>query len=685
MTNKLPSNLPQLQNLIKRDPNSYKDEFMQQYNHYQSNLQIFLLRPSQYSKTLSELVIFLSQVAHCYHEELSEYPQELRDLLHQHATVLDSDMRSTLCKALILLRNKGLIPAVSVLELFFELFKCQDKLLRKTLYTYIVQDIKNVNAKHKNAKLNTTLQNFMYTMLRDSNAIAAKMSLDVMVELYRRNVWNDSKTVNVITTACFSKVTKILVGALQFFLGRDEADEVLSDSESDSEQKTEKELLLGHRVGKKSKKRQKKLDRALKVLKKNKKKKKVQPFNFSALHLIHDPQGFAEKLFRQLESSNERFEVKVMMINLVSRLIGIHQLFLLNFYPFLQRFLQPHQRDVTKLLTYAAQSCHELVPPDAMEPVMMAVANNFITERNSGEVMAVGLNAVREICARCPLAMDEDLLRDLVQYKNHKDKSVIMAARSLIQLFRTTGSHLLHKKDRGRPTEAAKEASSLVYGDVDRKDYIPGAEVLKTVEEIEKEKQDQDEWSSDSEEEEEADDDSDGWVDVHHSSDEEPEVTEEMNAMAPEDKVAKAKDVTQSRILSQDEFKQIRVRQMAKEMDTDKNPSNKRKREPLDVEQLERGEIVRLDDIERVHKKRAHDYKSRLATVMAGREGREKFGKWKDTKMNPHASTTNKQKKKNQNFMMIKHKVQKKQKRSFRDKQLALKHSLLKKMKNKMR
>lgn len=29
----------------------------------------------------------------------------------------------------------------------------------------------------------------MYTMLRDSNPTAAKISLDVMVELYKRNIW----------------------------------------------------------------------------------------------------------------------------------------------------------------------------------------------------------------------------------------------------------------------------------------------------------------------------------------------------------------------------------------------------------------------------------------------------------------------------------------------------------------
>lgn len=34
---------------------------------------------------------------------------------------------------------------------------------------------------------------------------------------------------------------------------------------------------------------------------------------------------FAEKLLKQLESSNERFEVKIMMMELISRLVGIHE------------------------------------------------------------------------------------------------------------------------------------------------------------------------------------------------------------------------------------------------------------------------------------------------------------------------------------------------------------------------
>ena len=69
-------------------------------------------------------------------------------------------------------------------------------------------------------------------MLKDSATIAAKTSLDVMATLYRKNVWRDAKTVNVIATGCFSKETKILVAATKFFLGSDDQDD---DENSDDE------------------------------------------------------------------------------------------------------------------------------------------------------------------------------------------------------------------------------------------------------------------------------------------------------------------------------------------------------------------------------------------------------------------------------------------------------------------
>ena len=54
-----------------------------------------------------------------------------------------------------------------------------------------------------------------------------------------------------------------------------------------------------------------------KAHKKKKKAKTVESFNFSALHLIHDPQNFAEKLFKRLDQLKEKFEVKLLFLDLV--------------------------------------------------------------------------------------------------------------------------------------------------------------------------------------------------------------------------------------------------------------------------------------------------------------------------------------------------------------------------------
>lgn len=55
-------NLPQLQNLIKRDKESYRDEFLTQLRHFQSCLDILLLNPSQLVKDFNEIVLFLAHV-----------------------------------------------------------------------------------------------------------------------------------------------------------------------------------------------------------------------------------------------------------------------------------------------------------------------------------------------------------------------------------------------------------------------------------------------------------------------------------------------------------------------------------------------------------------------------------------------------------------------------------------------
>lgn len=59
----LTSNLPQLQNLIKRDPAAYKEEFLQQWNHYNSIREIFHVNPDEQASHFRELVSFIAQAS----------------------------------------------------------------------------------------------------------------------------------------------------------------------------------------------------------------------------------------------------------------------------------------------------------------------------------------------------------------------------------------------------------------------------------------------------------------------------------------------------------------------------------------------------------------------------------------------------------------------------------------------
>jgi len=167
--NQLPENLPQLQNLIKRDPESYSDEFHIQYQHFLSLLEVFALNPSEENKSLDDIVMFVAQVAQCYPAVCEEFPKRLSDLLKNYATVLDPAMRNCFVKALILLRNKNLVPALDILELFFQLLRCPDKNLRTFLQTHIVTDIKNMNAKHKDMKLNSVRRSRQLPLLDSIN------------------------------------------------------------------------------------------------------------------------------------------------------------------------------------------------------------------------------------------------------------------------------------------------------------------------------------------------------------------------------------------------------------------------------------------------------------------------------------------------------------------------------------
>ncbi|KAI8086691.1 SDA1-domain-containing protein [Halteromyces radiatus] len=729
----LPTHLPQLQNLIKRDPKSYEAEFLQQYRHFQSTLSIFVMKPDEDAKELAELITFISQVSVCYPKETAQFPQHIVDLLQEHCLVLNPELRRSLVQALILLRNRNVLDNTKLLPLFFTLFKCKDKALRELLYNHIVTDIKNANAKAKNNKLNKTLQSFMFTILEsaktgssDENAVAAKKSVDICVDLYQKNIWNDSKTVNVIAEACFSPVTKISVTAVKFFLNTNEDKEESEDDDDDEADLKKMQMAQVHT--KKTKAKARKIDLAKKKIKRKGKSQKAESFNFSALHLLNDPQGFAEKLYSRLASKEDRWEVRIMKMNLVSRVIGIHQLTILGFYPLLIKYLQPSQRDVTMVLVCTAQATHSLVPPDVLEPVLKAIANNFVTDRTSNEVMAVGINGIREICSRQPLAIDTALLQDLTQYKNHREKSVMMAARSLITLFREINPEMLMKKDRGKSaTVRLKDGSVKVVHYGETSDGLVGLQGVELLDENAAEEKEDDGWDEWEVDEDSDSDDSDGWINVPSDNEDEFDIDmgdedDKEKPTAEEDgkpkrrigkrQLRKLQDLEKDEPLTEEQQKklveemEIRRAEQQKKQEAVLKMATTRILTPADFAKLEELRQAKEDGTTTTKKRSAatdekddgqvdeyailgprkkmkQDYEARMASIQEGREGREKFGSKKGNK--DRGSTTNREKARNKNFQMVsqKNSVLWKSKRSLFDKQKSLRAAITKQKKRK--
>lgn len=141
-----------------------------------------------------------------------------------------------------------------------------------------------------------------------------------------------------------------------------------------------------------------------------------------------------------------------------------------------------------------------------------------------------------------------------------------------------------------------------------------------------------------------------------------------------EQKTELAQKISIDRILTDEDFKRIDMANIKKQVEGAKKGTKRKIDEKLNTEP---SELVKLGDIENIYKKRKHDKQTRVESVRRGQADREKFG-YKDGRQNEHCSRTNRERKKKKAFQMVKHKLKGKIKRSFKDKQIALKNHLIK-------
>lgn len=733
-----------LQERCRKDPSSYYDEFISQRRHFDALLSAACLSPSDASPRLAAVASFMGAVAHCYGKEGESVGPAIATFLSESGPAMHPDLRRSLVRLLGLLRARKAADANVIIPLFFRLLACNDKNLRRMLHGHIVSDIKKIQASGHSSR--RSLQTFLFGMMEDPSEVLVKRSLHVLVDLFRKKIWNDAKCANMIANACFHPSTPVAIIATRFILDSESKDEGGDSDEDDGDmpnsvrkshdgQRAAEMWKVFNMTGKKTSKKRKRMEKTIGRLTRTKTSTSTSAISesnashpaFEAMMLLNDPQEFSERLFKDLQTKRrkESYENRLIFINLISRLVGTHQLILFNFYPFLQRYLQPSQPEVTRVLAYLTQACHDLVPSDVLHPILRGLADTFVSERSSPPAMAAGINSIRAICARVPLAiLDEEnedlpkeeqespLLEDLVQYKTSKDKGVMMAARSLISLYREVHPGLLHKRDRGRAgTEAVQKGQAVIvksYGEQRYATGVDGVELLAKDSDCESDDEVEDddlevnkkrsqhvdedeagdqengnngeELNSDEEEEEVAkcegeDEGKDSEVEgaVEESDDGEDDSGDEISnagvdgfkSVGAEDDIkastevddgSKNKRVDEIEILTNEDFAKIRARKAAQD---------------LGLSSLTRdtGDAVDPDELQGPIKRERRNLQERMASVLEGREGREKFGSQRGK--NKGGGSTNKKKLKTKSNSMVIHKRRKKSKISRRDKQIS--------------
>lgn len=722
---KVDADLTNLQHKIKRDPPSYKSEFQNQWLQYENQREIFMAAPTSTTETgiisFRDQIEFVAQVADCYKEETKDFPPQLMEILTTHHVNLEAELREKIVGSLVLLRKKDVIDSNVLLSCLFPILSfTPSKTLRALLFQKILSDLRSANSKSINHKLNRTVQNLLHNLITSDKASSkALWAVKITREMWKRQIWTDAKAVEIMKECALADNEKVTVGGVRFFLGGDREREELEDDSSDEE--TIDMAKLRHQIGinKKSRKADRSLQKAAATVKKREKKKgQPHPLNFSALHLLHNPQGFAEELFaRHLQNSKSKLnlEQKLLVLQLVSRLIGLHKLTIMQFYSYFLKYLTPRQPSVTSFLASLAQGTHNQVPPDVLEPLIQKIANEFVSEASAGEVAAAGLNAIREICVRQPLAINETLLQDLVMYKKSKDKGVMMASKGLLGLYRLVGADMLKKRDRG------KDASlGLRSGDQRQQRFgeeapgeIEGLELLEKWKEEQRlqrraekglgtddedeDEDDEEDWNAWDVEEEDSDD-SGGWInvesddeiDISDSEDDKPSTKKVKFVTGPDDKEPNKKaeatpksNIAATRILTPADLAKLQELRATSSVTSLLNKgrgkaaaaaaaltnSQRHVDDPLTSEQIEglsalsKGKLTREEKIAALKESQEENKAHHKSKAARKKERKESEGK----------STTNKEKARKKNFMMTLGKAKHKGKRSLVEQKKILK------------
>ncbi|UKK01505.2 hypothetical protein MACK_002320 [Theileria orientalis] len=443
-----------LENKIKKDPDANFDFFKQKWNEFVTLYEIIKLTPQVYNTEFVKLLQFITNTIALYNKNgdvdqlvynpnssglTSSSPDDagniaegrwlclkLIELIKEFRSVMDGKMIRMVIKSTFTLRTKRQIDLETILVEWLELLDLNDKEQRKKLYNYIVKDLALLSTKSKNRQAVKKLQQLLFEKIhKNTNLNIRLLSCCIIIELYRRNIWNDLYTLNQLCELCKCQNPKIALSAIYFLLSTKNHYHVIFEAAStDSPGSTNTEGT----------------------------QQVDPPVTHSLSHIldIYEPFKLVETLLERCTKNHFQYQHKLVALKLAAVVINKHKLTVPNFYSYLSKYLHHKQPLVTRVLLVFVISVYSGLDSGLVEPLVRKIVDDFIAYDRSDDMITIGVNTTREICNKLPEVLSEDTLNYLVEFKNYKSKNVSASVKSLINTYRKLDPKKLNKASRGK-------------------------------------------------------------------------------------------------------------------------------------------------------------------------------------------------------------------------------------------
>ena len=432
-------------------PAEHVEEIQAAYDKFMVQADLYTEQPNEINKDFIRLIYDLSHVVH-HHSFAKDFLDRCFSFLETHPESLSPDVRIALVQAIIVLHNHDIIDTISLIDHFMPLFRLNDKNVRRTVYGHFYNRLPF----KQTLDIKKTLQKYVY---HDDSRVSFKV-LKLIIDVFHKENKVDTQTINFMARCLEIKNTRLLNAIVSFFLDPYDVNQNALDEQDIEEMRQKAEHV--YQVNAKNKKNEK-------MLAKVKKMKATLPQDpVQVIQCLDDPQKFIIKLYSLLAQPEnvklfKQREHQIRAMELISKIMVQFQLDFDQFFSWSLRFVRPNYEDITKLLSILASAVHSTTNPEVVYELIKTIADRFVVEHLDEEVIIIGMNTIREICAKNPYGMTPELLEDLCQYKRESIKGVVMAARGIISVFRELRPDILPKADRARYKNDKEEA--LAFGE----------------------------------------------------------------------------------------------------------------------------------------------------------------------------------------------------------------------------